>query len=321
MSTSFILVLTFTLIAIVLLGFIIVGNNLNAKDIVFSFTALCAAFLMFFLNTALSLKDETKTEIIPIELLLHNMVADIHSLSYQKSSFFVFNRENISKEVNINKYFKIGALNNKNMEDENFFAFSINSIEQWNTAIKDISKFLHIGIIGEMLSKNPDWEIFKNKRTFRGSENYSFNASGDTAGENTFITKNKLDKILELTSFTFNKGHSIAKGLTLPPDTKVKVKDDILFIDNPFVELQFSVDINQNVNHSPPENRINVMDGNFSNTSYMSVNLMIRTHFKKERFGSREMEDYKKWAGHIIKDFKTAFEFKSLEKWTINSEI
>jgi hypothetical protein len=314
MSTSFIFVLTFTLIALVLLGFTIVGNNLNAKDIVFSFTALCAAFLMFALNTTLSLKEEINAEIIPIELSLHNMVADIHSLNPQKSSFFVFNRENISKEVNLNKYFKIGALNNKNMEDENFFSFSIESREQLNVAIKDISKFLHIGIIGEMLSNNPDWEIVKNKKNFRGSISYSFNTSAEYAGGNTFITKNELDKILGLTSFTFNKTHSITEGLTLPPDTKVKVKENILFIENPFIELQFSTDINHNVSHCPPENTINVMDGNFSNTSYMSVNLMIITHFKKERFGSREMGNYKKWVENITKDFKTAFEFKSLEK-------
>ncbi|WP_233010348.1 hypothetical protein [Rheinheimera faecalis] len=314
MSASFLFVFIFTLIALVLLFFAVVLNNLNAKDIVFSFTALCAAFLMFTLNTVLSLKDEITAEVIPIEITLHNMIADIHSLSIQKSAFFVFNREEVSKEINLNKYFKVGALNNKNMEDENFFSFSIESREQSNAAIKDISKFLHIGIIGEMLSKNPDWEIFKNKKTFRGSERYSFNASGEHAGKNIFITKNELDKILGLTSFTFNKHHSMAKGLTLPPDTVVKVKDNILFIENPFLELQFSTEINYNVSHFPPENIMNFMDGNFSNTSYMSVNLMIRARFKKERFGSREMQNYKKWVEHITKDFKTAFEFKSLEK-------
>ncbi|QTH70663.1 hypothetical protein [Pseudoalteromonas xiamenensis] len=314
MSTSFIFVLMFTLIALVLLGFTIVGNNLNAKDIVFSFTALCAAFLMFFLNTILALKDEVKTESMTVELSIYNMIADIHSLSHKKSSFFVFHREEISKEVNLDKYFKLGSLNEKNMKDENFFSFSIESREELNSAIKDISKFLHIGIIGEMLSKNPDWEIFKNKKTFRGSEKYSFNTSAEYAGKNTFIAKNEFDKILDLTSFKFDENHSMTEGLTLPPDTKVKVKENILFIDNPFVELQFSIDIDHNVSHFPPENTFNIMDGNFSNTSYMSVNLMIESRFKKERFGSREMASYKKWVEHITKDFRTAFEFKTLEK-------
>jgi hypothetical protein len=168
-----------------------------------------------------------------------------------------------------------------------------------------------------MLSKNPDWEIVRNMKTFRRSESYSFNTSVEYAGQNTFVTKNELDKILGLTSFKFNENRSITEGLTLPPDTKIKVKENILFIDNPFVELQFSTDINHNVSHFPPENTMNVMDGNFSsnfsNTSYMSVNLMIRIHFKKERFGSREMVNYKKWVEHITKGFKTAFEFKSLK--------
>lgn len=314
MSASFIFVLTLALIALVLLAFTIVGNNLNAKDIVFSFTALCAAFLMFFLNTILTLKDETKAESMPLELSLYNMVADIHSLSHKKSSFFIFHREHISKEVNLGKYFKLGSLNEKNMKEDNFFSFSIESREELNSAIKDISKVLHIGIIGEILSKNPDWEIFKNKKTFRGSEKYSFNVSAEYAGKNTFIAKNELDKILGLTSFSFNKNHSAAEGLTLPPGTKVKVKENVLFIDNPFVELQFSIDLDHNVSHFPPESTFNIVDGNFSNTSYMSVNLIINSRFKKERFGSREMESYKKWVEHITKDFRTAFEFKNLEK-------
>ena len=92
------------------------------------------------------------------------------------------------------------------------------------------------------------------------------------------------------------------------------VKENVLFIVNPFVELQFSIDIDHNVSHFSPENAFNIMDGNFSNTSYMSVNLMIESRFKKERYGSREMENYKKWVEHITKDFRTAFEFKTLEK-------
>lgn len=310
MNASFTFVLIFTLLALVLLGATVVVNNLNAKDIVFSYTALCAAFLMFFLNTALSLKSVVKEDVIQIELSLHNMIADIHSLSNKKSLFYVFNRKEISEEVNLKKYFKIGTLNDRNMEEENFFSFSIQSRDELNSAINDISKFIHIGIIGEMLTKNPDWEIFKNKKNFRGSASYSFNTSNEHSGKNTFIKTEDLDEILGLNSFSYKSPYVFTEGLTLPPDTKVKVKDNTLFIENPFVEIKFGIEINHNTSHFPPESTMNVLDGNFSNTSYMSVNLIISTLFKKERSGSRKMENYKKWVEYLLNDFKDAFEFK-----------
>ena len=48
----------------------IVLKNLNSKDIVFSFSAMAAAFAMFYLNISLSMKDEAQRFVINTHAVL-----------------------------------------------------------------------------------------------------------------------------------------------------------------------------------------------------------------------------------------------------------
>lgn len=101
---TFITPIIILLFSIVWVGYSIVAKNILSKDIVFSFTALSAAFVMFGLNIAFSLKEEQSQYVVrPHIIITDENIIDVLSYQITKPNFLVFNNEELSKVINIDK--------------------------------------------------------------------------------------------------------------------------------------------------------------------------------------------------------------------------
>jgi hypothetical protein len=300
----FLLPLFAILIGIAWACYEIVVKNLNSKDIAFSFAALAAAFVMFYLNVCLGLEEKKKEESIKLHMTISNdCVIDVFSSLPFKSKFIIFNREALSLACiqTLDKY-----------SDGSKVIIPENALNE-DDGLADATKFFLLNcIFGYWLDDYADWQM--KKKLYKGSYSASFRNSKDDKSDDTFISKDEIDRVIG----NFGKGFSLSdkvrmtKGLTLPPNTTLSMSGDKVSLENPFVKFEFSIDVANSLELAYPEVR---KDGKVmfhlghehSNLNY-EANIDITITMKRERQGSIEYAKYEEWTNRLVEFFKSGFE-------------
>lgn len=285
-------------IAIVWIGITIVGKNVNAKDLVFSYTALAAAFVMFSLNLWFSLKNEESVHIVQPHLTLTPNCVDVYSELPMKSSFVVFNRDKLTSALNLKSTGKkIGI---PDFTDDERVAFK-----------KNLAEFLRVSVIGHLLSEYPDWN--PDIKVFRGKKQVQFNNSEEGAGQNAYYSVAQLEKALriEVDDFDIAESVGITNGLTLPPKTVVTTSGEDLVFENPYVRIAIDFEVEDGMIFAVPSYIGSTLrlDQRDMNQGFINIqsNIRVVVSQKKQRSGSPDRLKYESWASQIIETIRAGF--------------
>ena len=304
--TPFLLPLLAILIGVVWACYEIVIKNLNSKDIAFSFAALAAAFVMFYLNICLSLEEKKREESIKMHMVINNdCVIDVFSTGTNKAHFITLNREALSLACiqALNKYsdgskVKIPEHTPKEQDDD---ALTVST-----------RFFLMNSLFGHWLESYPDWRM--ETKSFRGAHYTSFRNSKESRGNDTFISKEELNEIIGnfAKGFSLSKSIMIARGLTLPPETSLTMDGDRVVLDNPFVRIEFSVDVSNGMTLAYPrignDGSTMLHVGHENSVLNYDANIDIFITMKRERQGSVEYKAYEEWTNKLVDFLKKGFE-------------
>jgi hypothetical protein len=302
----FLLPLLAILVGVVWACYEIVIKNLSSKDIAFSFAALAAAFVMFYLNVCLSLEEKRKEDSIKMHMVINNdCVIDVLSVNGNKANFIVFNREAISIAC-------IQALNK--YRDGNKVKIPQDALEdQDGDALVTSTRFFLINsLLGHWLDGYSDWRM--KTKSFKSLYYTNNRNSKDSGGNDSFISKEKIDELIGNfgKGFSLNKSVMIANGLTLPPDTSLTMEGDLIVLDNPFVRIEFSVDVSNGMTlaypHIGDDGHTMLYMGHENSVLNYDANIDIFVTMKRERQGSVEYKAYDEWTNKLVDFFKKGFE-------------
>lgn len=294
---SFVFPIVTLILVVVWIGFYVVGKNLLAKDMVFAYTALVAAVIMFILNLLFSLKSESVSEVVRPHLYHCGNSVDIHSISSKeisKPSFTVFKRDEISSYLNI-----------PNSKD----AFEYDFENRLALDIK-LSDYLRINIVGMLLEQFPDWS--SSPITFRNESRTSFNNDRYHAGKNSFFSIKDLIEYLKLPTTPQILGFGIVNGLTLPPKTKLSGGNQHINIDTPFIRIEISISVNHNfdagnIHYKPDGTIVQYLDGQDLHKLHHHANITMRSHTKMERSGNPNLDQYICWSNKLFELIDRSF--------------
>jgi hypothetical protein len=285
-------------IAIVWIGVAIVGKNINAKDLVFSYTALAAAFVMFSLNLGFSLKNEGSTHVVQPHLILTPNCVDVYSELKTKSDFVVFNREKLSSSLNLTRKSEKAGL--PQLSDDESAVFQKNLVE-----------FLRVSVVGHLLSESPDWN--PDVKNFRGKRLVQFNNSEEGAGHNSYFSVPQLENALKIdvVDFDISEGVGITNGLTLPPNTVLSSNGENLTFENPHIRIEIDFEVEDGMSFAVPSYigsnlRLDQRDLSQGVVNIQS-NIIVSVSQKKQRSGSPERLKYKAWASQIVDIIRAGF--------------
>lgn len=285
-------------VAIIWIGVAIVGKNVNAKDLVFSYTALAAAFVMFSLNLGFSLKNEESTHVVQPHLTLTPTCADVYSELMTKSSFVVFNRENLSSALNLTKTSEKAGLPQFSDDERSVFK-------------KNLVEFLRVSVVGHLLYEYPDWN--PDVKTFRGSKHVQFNNSEEGAGQNSYYSVAQLESALriEVDDFDISEGVGITNGLTLPPNTVISSSGENLIFENPHIRIEIDFEVEDAMSFAIPSYIGSILRLDQRDLSQGVVNIQsnvrVAVSQKKQRSGSPERLKYESWASQIVDTIRAGF--------------
>lgn len=304
--TPFLLPLLAILIGVVWACYEIVIKNLSSKDIAFSFAALAAAFVMFYLNICLSLEEKKREESIKMHMIINkDCVIDVFSSGRNKANFIVFNREALSLACMqaLNKY----SDGNKVKIPQD--AFGDKDDDSLTTSTRF---FLINSLFGHWLESYPDWRM--DTKSFKSVRYTSFRNSKDSRGNDSFISKEEINETIGnfAKGFSLNKSIMVAKGLTLPPETSLTMEGDRIVLDNPFVRIEFSVDVSNSMTVAYPhfgnDGSTMLHDGHENSALNYDANIDISITMKRERQGSVEYKVYEEWTNKLVDFLKKGFE-------------
>ena len=285
-------------IAIVWIGVTVVGKNVNAKDLVFSYTALAAAFVMFSLNLWFSLKNEESVDVIQPHLTLTPNCVDVYSELPMKSKFVVFNREKLTSSLNLTR------------TSENAGIPQLTDIER-AAFKKNLAEFLRISVVGHLLSEYPDWN--PGVKAFRGKRQIQFNNSEEGAGQNSYYSIAQLKNALkiEVDDFDISEGVGIINGLTLPPSTVVTTNGDNLILENPHVRIAMDFEVEDGMDFAVPSYVGSTLRLDYREMDQGVINIQSNIRVvvsqKKQRSGSPDRLKYESWASQIIEIIRAGF--------------
>lgn len=280
----------------------IVLKNLNSKDIVFSFSAMAAAFAMFYLNISLSMKDEAQRFVINTHAVLtEDLVIDV-IVKGRKSNYIVTEREKLSRAVGSElAKFKSAQEAGNQFDDDNY-----------SNLISAVEYFYLNSILGSLLVDFPDWQM--TEVSFKGGQSTSFNYKKAGAGDNAFIDVERLDAVMGNASkgYTLGGAVTVAQGLTLPPGTAISRKDGTLLIENPFLRLAIDVDVAGNFSYAgfrnDGEGKLVIDYAKITKNLSFYPNINVHAVLKKERSGNPAQAEYIKWLDRLNRSLKEGFE-------------
>lgn len=287
------------ILSTVLIGYFVVYQNINNKDVVFSFTALGAAILMFLLNVSLNLKDENFTKVIRPMMHLSDGVVDVYVTGFNKSSFVIQNRENISEYLGFQKESDIQKLL------ENFDS---------NKLINNTEKFLKITTVGTLLDLYPDWS--PSEKVFANGGTMSYNSKREFAGKNSFYDINDIAKALELDDYFLNPDRPVVNffdTLTLPPKTVLYTTGKNIVFENPYAIVEIDFEVSQKitrVNREAIGRKISLKTISDDDVLELHANIYVNVLRKKLRSGSKDYEKYTNWINRIIETIESSVKYE-----------
>lgn len=279
------------IIAVAWLGYWLVYRNLLAKDLVFAYTALVAAMMMFALNVFFTLQPESdKKQVLGVMQHYKKIVVPyiLEFNSGNRSHFTSMRRHAISEQYGIPTQSR-----------------DITSLYENKELEKKLTGILKTNILGVLLTEHPDWnptgEAFVHGKISR------FRSSKQEGSKDAFYTTNELiTKLgLEVNEELFTTG--IAQGLYLPAGTVVTSDEKTMNFENPHFSLSIKIIFSPNLIWDPiilPDGRIIVSDLDNhrdvppQNLYYYRLDFELR--YKRELSGSPEKELYRDWLNKII---------------------
>ena len=276
----------------------IVHPNLNSKDVVFSYTAMIAAIVLFLLNAFLSLSSSFSEEKITTEIT-----------TYLEKGFDI-NSQRLSKAGSIYHY-KNEISNGYGLIDSNFARNHAGTIAQSLYSTFKLEKLLQLAIITEIVEKKPDWKDGESQVMFGGSGITQYRTDDELGGD-TKLTAKELAKSLKLDFENFkyeNIKGKLFDSFIFPPNTSIKTSNDKnIVIENDYVKI--TIDIL--VNHG--EKNIKIMneysDSEVVDALQFKANIYYRVIRKGMRAGSPNYSEYSDWINEIKKILEDRFSMR-----------
>lgn len=303
---QFYLPIAFVLVGCFLALYLIVINNLSAKDVTFSFVVLFSASVMFFLNVCFGLKDEQKIDSIYVHLTLDSgRVIDVLSHSANKSNFVVFNRDEVSGSCDdvIKNFLKNGKVIIP--EKYEYVRGQLDNCLQF---------YMRNMVVGHLIDVLPDWNV--NEENFRGSRQVSYRNGDVDKKEGIFYSKQKIDEVFGNKDFNYSllNAHLFNSGIVLPPQTVVSLKDNNIIFDNPFfnMELQFSFASGATLG-TPILNdsgNLSLLVGGESSCLNIDSKIVAKVLYKKLNAGNFDRDKYIKWVDAVLSGLRKGFDLK-----------
>lgn len=290
---SFLFPILVLIASVIWVGFSVVSKNLLAKDVVFAYTALVAALMMFVLNLFFSLQT-TKIEKVVYPHIIHSeQCLDIYA--GRQSSFVVEKRNEISTGLNIP--YSLNPFSYSEIADESF--------------TKDLNEFIRICIVGSILRDCSDWSSHQVR--FRGLVTRSYISKRQHAGDNSFFTTSEIINKLNLrVSVDVLKDH-IVEGLTLPPGTQIYGALGGFVIDNPFVNVEIHIELAPRryrgfFKYDDAGVRTEAwIDSHMDNIASYDASIALIATYKAQRQGHSRMKLYVNWVDGLAEYLAKSF--------------
>lgn len=207
---------------------------MQLRDVVFSYSALIAAFFMFVLNLYFSLHANTEQSQKTITSFIthrENSISILSLKSHKEELGMLFELEH---RTDFTRYYGIPhhAVTGRDSMEARHELFD---------KLYGVAKTIYVG---DLLNNLADWDAKKQPIHLGGSTNFRINA--EAVGKDTFYSVADLISCCKL-NFPINiLTPFIGEGLTLPPKTQVHGNRDSLTIQTPFVTviLQFAINLN-----------------------------------------------------------------------------
>lgn len=296
-------------IAVVLIGcflalYLIVINNLSAKDVTFSFVVLFSASVMFFLNVCFGLKDEQKIDNVYVHLTLDSgQVVDVLSHSEDKSRFVVFNRDEVSRSCGdvLKNFLKDGKV----VIPERYESVRgrLDSCLQF---------YMRNMVIGHLIEVLPDWNI--NEENFRGSRQVSYRNGDVDKKEGVFYSKQKIDDLFgnKYFNYSLSNANLFNSGIVLPPKTVVSLKNNNIIFDNPFFNLELQFFFASGATLGTPvlydSGKLSLLVGGENSCLNIDSKIVARVLYKKLNAGNFDRDKYTRWVDAVLSGLRNGFD-------------
>ncbi|HJS13639.1 MAG TPA: hypothetical protein VJ795_01100 [Rheinheimera sp.] len=292
METSLITVL---LVVTALIGYLIVYKNINTKDVVFAYTALMAAIVMFILNVFLNLKEENFTEVTQPYMYEVDGKICLLKVHVRNSMFALHNYEQLNELIKLDI----------NKKEDN----PVKEIAKTAYRREQIENYMKLMTLGTLIEDLPNWSPEEN--SFRTGRQVRTVNNRDDAGVNSFYELSELVKGFKVEDF-FTEGRDIeiwSNGMTLPPDTEIRSNGKNLIFENPFVLLTIEFEASGSLNAVSKDSigrRVMTFPTSQEDIAYLiDGNIYVNVKRKKFRTGSNEYEIYTKWVKRITDSIST----------------
>ncbi|EGR1391684.1 MULTISPECIES: hypothetical protein [Vibrio harveyi group] len=279
-----------TLILIVIwLGYYVVFRNVSAKDLVFSYTTLVAAMMMFILNVFFSLQSETVEKQVHSNITHQNKSVEPykHRNAANKSSFIVFNRDVVPMYSGVP-----------------FSTDRFNSLDERIGLMSKLKECMKVYLIGAFVNDFCDW----NPKTeqFVGRNYGSFRYDKKNVGKDRFYSYKELIAAcnLNITEEILSK-NNIAKGLIIPEGSTISGDSEGIYFDNPHFTLSIKFAFDHNFGRNPTFRA----DGTYyfdhtieheSSFNIYACRVDICMFHKKHLSGSPKKSIYANWANSVF---------------------
>ena len=147
----------------------------------------------------------------------------------------------------------------------------------------------------------------------------SFRTKPEEKGKDTFYPKEQFVELLEDSGNLFAQVpiETIANGIFLPPNSTISLENDGLFIDNPFCNLNFTIEESGSVWSGKPGDNVAhaelLEDGSHKHESrYFNINISVT--YKGPRAKNKLMPEYKTWVENLAYDTKKWFSASNVEQ-------
>ncbi|MBY8002304.1 hypothetical protein KW443_21240 [Vibrio fluvialis] len=279
-----------TLILVVIwLGYYVVFRNVSAKDLVFSYTTLVAAMMMFILNVFFSLQSETVEKQIHSSITHQNKCLEPykHRNGANKSSFIVYNRNVVPMYSGVP-----------------FSTVIFGHLDEHIGFIAKMKECMKVYLVGAFVTDFCDWNP-KTER-FVGSSYGSFRYDQKTAGKDRFYSHKELISACKLNvTEEILSANSISKGLIIPEGTTISGDSEGIYFDNPHFTLSIKFAFDHNFGRNPTFRP----DGTYyfdysieheSKFNIYSCRIDICMFHKKHLSGSPKKSLYANWANSVF---------------------
>ncbi|MBE4173973.1 hypothetical protein HJ094_23835 [Vibrio parahaemolyticus] len=279
-----------TLILIVIwLGYYVVFRNISAKDLVFSYTTLVAAMMMFILNVFFSLQSETVEKQVHSNITHQDKSVEPykHRNSGNKSSFIVFNRNVVPMYSGV--------------------PFSTDRFDSLDDNLELMSKMkecMKVYLIGAFVTDFCDWNA--KTEQFLGTSYGSFRYDNRNIGKDRFYSHKELIEAcnLNITEEILARNR-IAKGIIIPEGSTISGDSEGIYFDNPHFTLSIKFAFDHNFGRNPTFRA----DGTYyfdhtieheSSFNIYSCRVDICMLHKKHLSGSPKKSIYANWANSVF---------------------